>query len=63
MYSNQKFHKKADFLVDETYTFEIGGRTKDQSQIKGVEQAYLALDDLEYGMGNKIPLWVFGFLY
>ncbi|MGY6523719.1 MAG: ATP-binding protein [Mongoliitalea sp.] len=55
--------KKADFLVDETYTFEIGGRTKDQSQIKGVEQAYLALDDLEFGMGNKIPLWVFGFLY
>lgn len=49
--------------MDETYTFEIGGRTKDQSQIKGVEQAYLALDDLEYGMGNKIPLWVFGFLY
>ncbi|GHB38696.1 ATP-binding protein [Mongoliitalea lutea] len=55
--------KKADFLVNQVYTFEIGGRSKDQSQIQGVEQAYLALDDIEYGMGNKIPLWVFGFLY
>jgi len=23
----------------------------------------LALDNLEYGFGNKIPLWLFGMLY
>lgn len=55
--------KKGDFLVDEKYTFEIGGRNKDKSQIKNVENSFLALDDLEYGIGSKIPLWLFGFLY
>lgn len=55
--------KKGDFLVDEKYTFEIGGRNKDKSQFKNVENSFLALDDLEYGIGNKIPLWLFGFLY
>jgi uncharacterized protein len=55
--------KKGDFLVDEKYTFEIGGRNKDKSQIKNVENSFLALDDLEYGIGNKIPLWLFGLLY
>ncbi len=33
------------------------------SQIKDLPQSYLALDDLEVGYGNKIPLWLFGFLY
>lgn len=55
--------KKGDFLIDERFTFEIGGRNKDQSQIKGIDEAYLALDDIEIGFGNKIPLWLFGFLY
>jgi uncharacterized protein len=55
--------KKGDFFVDNKFTFEIGGKNKDQSQIKNVLDAYLALDDIESGFGRKIPLWLFGFLY
>ncbi len=52
-----------DFLVDEKYTFEIGGKSKDFSQIRNLKEAYLVVDDTEIGFGNKIPLWLFGFLY
>jgi len=55
--------KKGDFLVDNTYTFEVGGKNKDFSQIRDVQKSYLALDDIEVGYGAKIPLWLFGFLY
>ena len=55
--------KKGDFCVDDQYTFEIGGRNKGFKQIKDVENAFLALDNMETGIGNKIPLWLFGFLY
>ena len=53
----------ADFLVDNKYTFEVGGPNKNAAQISGVSQAYLALDGIEIGQGNRIPLWMFGFLY
>ncbi|MDO9583763.1 MAG: AAA family ATPase [Desulfomicrobium sp.] len=53
---------KGDFLVDGRLTFEIGGKGKDGGQIKGVENAWLALDNIEIGMGRRIPLWMFGFL-
>ncbi|TDK43440.1 ATP-binding protein [Algoriphagus formosus] len=55
--------KKGDFKVDENWVIEVGGRNKDNSQIKNLENAFLAIDDLEIGFGNKIPLWLFGFLY
>lgn len=55
--------KKGDFIIDETYTFEIGGSAKNYDQIAGVKQSFIAADELEYGFGNKIPLWMFGFLY
>ncbi len=54
---------KGDFLVDGVYTFEIGGKGKGFSQIEGIEKAYVAADGIEIGFGNKIPLWLFGFLY
>lgn len=54
---------KGDFLIDQTWTVEIGGKSKDGEQIKGVENSFLALDELEIGFGKKIPLWLFGFLY
>lgn len=53
---------KGDFLVDNTYTFEVGGKNKNNTQLKGVKNAYLATDDLEVGSANKIPLYLFGFL-
>lgn len=54
---------KGDFLVDSKFTFEVGGKNKDMSQINGLENAYLALDEIESGVGSRIPLWLFGFLY
>jgi hypothetical protein len=55
--------KCGDFFVDDRYTFEIGGRNKGFEQIKGIPDSYLAIDDIETGIGKKIPLWLFGFLY
>ena len=55
--------KKGDFLVDEKYLFEIGGKNKGFKQIKDVENSFVVADDIEIGFGNKIPLWLFGFLY
>ena len=54
---------KADFTVNNKYIFEVGGKNKGHEQIMGLKNAYLALDNLEYGFGNKIPLWLFGMLY
>jgi len=48
--------------VDEKYTVEIGGHNKSFKQIKNGENAYVVADDIEVGFGNKIPLWLFGFL-
>jgi len=53
----------ADFKVDHTYFFEVGGRNKGREQIMGLEHAYIAADDIELGFRDKIPLWLFGFLY
>ena len=53
----------ADFTVDHQYTIEVGGRSKDGKQIAGVANSYIASADEEYVLGNKIPLWLFGFLY
>jgi hypothetical protein len=58
-----RYHGTADFLVDDTYFFEIGGKDKSGKQIKSLENAYIVSDDIEYGYQNKIPLWLFGFLY
>jgi len=54
---------KADFTVNDKYVFEVGGQSKGHEQIIGLENGYLALDNLEYGFGNRIPLWGFGMLY
>lgn len=54
---------KGDFLVDDTFTFEVGGKSKNADQIRSVANAWLALDNIEIGHGNRIPLWLFGYLY
>jgi len=55
--------QNGDLLVDDYYTFEIGGKSKTKSQIKGIENAYLIKDNIENGTQGIIPLWLFGFLY
>lgn len=54
---------KGDFYLEEKYTFEVGGKNKDFKQIKDIQNSFVAADDIEFGFGNKIPLWLFGFLY
>ena len=58
-----KIPKKGDFLVDSKFTFEIGGKGKKFNQIAGIDHSFIAADDIEFGFDNKIPLWLFGFLY
>jgi len=54
--------KSGDFIVKD-YTFEIGGKNKTKKQIKDIENSFVVADDIEVGFANKIPLWLFGFLY
>ncbi len=55
--------KTTDYLIDSTYSFEIGGKNKGFKQIKDVPDSFIAVDGVESGFNNKIPLWLFGFLY
>ncbi len=55
--------KKGDFLLEEKYLCEVGGKGKSFKQIKDLEDSFIAADDMEVGFGKKIPLWLFGFLY
>jgi predicted AAA+ superfamily ATPase len=57
------YPKSGDFLVDEKYTIEVGGKNKVNKQLLNIEHAFIAMDDIETGFANRIPLWLFGFLY
>lgn len=57
------YPKVGDFMINNKYLFEIGGKSKTQKQIAGIENTYVVADDIECGFGNKIPLWLFGFMY
>lgn len=57
------YPKKADFFINNKYTFEIGGKNKTGKQIENIENSYIVQDDIEIGFANKIPLWLFGLLY
>ncbi len=54
---------RGDFLVDNKLLFEIGGKSKSVIDAVKQEDYYVAADDIEIGAYNKIPLWLFGFLY
>lgn len=55
--------KYGDFMIDGKYVFEVGGPNKTARQIQGVPNAYIATDGIPSGSGNRISLWLFGFLY
>lgn len=55
--------KSGDFLLDGKFTFEVGGKNKSFKQIKELENSFIASDEIESGFGNRVPLWLFGFLY
>lgn len=52
-----------DFLIDEKYIIEVGGKKKKYKQIADIPNSYVIADDIETGYGNKIPMWILGFLY
>ncbi len=54
---------KGNFLIDEKYTFEIGGKNKSFEQVKDIKNSYVVSDGIEIGFKNRLPLWLFGFIY
>ena len=57
------YPSRGDFLVDGRVLVEVGGAGKTFGQIADAPNSYLAVDDVEVGRGNRIPLWAFGLLY
>lgn len=57
------YPKTGDFLINDKFLFEVGGKNKSKKQISGVENAYILADNIEIGFGEKIPIWLMGFLY
>ncbi|MBR3565924.1 MAG: hypothetical protein IKN91_06330 [Paludibacteraceae bacterium] len=50
-------------MINHEIAFEVGGKAKDGKQIAKIENSYIAADNIDYPMGNKIPLWLFGLMY
>jgi predicted AAA+ superfamily ATPase len=57
------YPKQGDFLVNDKYIFEIGGKNKTKKQIQNISNSFIVKDDIEIGSNEIIPLWIFGFLY
>ena len=55
--------QQGDFLVDNQYTLEVGGKNKTHKQLKDVTDGWVVRDNTEVGYGTVVPLWLFGFLY
>lgn len=55
--------KQGDLIIDGNRLFEVGGKDKGFGQIRNIENSYVVADGIEVGFGNKIPLWLFGFMY
>lgn len=52
-----------DFLLNRQYEFEVGGKNKGFAQIADKPNSFVLADNIESGVGNKIPMWLLGFLY
>ncbi len=60
---NIKYSQIGDFIIDNKYIIEVGGKNKGFEQIRNIKNSFIAADNIEIGFGNKTPLWLFGFLY
>lgn len=60
---NVEVSDTADYRIDGKITVEIGGKSKKKKQIKAMDDAFVVKDNIETGIGNVVPLWLFGFLY
>ncbi len=56
------YPKSGDFCVNQQHVFEVGEPNKSGKQIADTP-GFLAIDQIELGYQNQIPLWLFGFLY
>ena len=54
---------QGDFKVDGRWIFEVGGEDKTFDQIADIPDSFIISDDIEMPKGNKLPLWIIGFLY
>ncbi len=61
--SRLNISKQGDFLVNDKYIVEVGGKNKGFKQIKDLPNSFIATDGIDMGNDNKIPLRLFGFLY
>jgi len=62
-FHNVAMPKAGDFLVNDTLTLEVGGKSKTDKQIADLPNAYVVKDQLEWPLGNQLPLWLFGMGY
>jgi predicted AAA+ superfamily ATPase len=62
---HHKIHapKEGDFLVDNKFTFEVGGRAKSKRQINDLKNAWVVKDGIEVGSNGVLPMWMIGLLY
>lgn len=51
-----------DFRIGD-YTFEVGGRSKKQKQIKDIPDSFAVKDDIDFPGYRTLPLWNFGLMY
>lgn len=58
-----EYADQGDFKVNGKVVFEVGGKNKKQRQIENLNDSYILSDDIEIGFGNRIPIWLIGFLY
>ena len=56
-------YKSGDFRIDGNTVIEVGGADKGYNQLAGLDNSFVAADDIDSAYIRKIPLWAFGFLY
>jgi predicted AAA+ superfamily ATPase len=54
---------QGDFLIDNKFTFEVGGKTKKKVQIENINNAWVVKDGIEIASTNVLPIWTIGLLY
>ena len=54
--------ESGDFMINDL-VIEVGGKNKKSNPEKTPENYIIAADDLEIGYAQRVPLWLWGFLY
>jgi len=63
LYDVEYGKEAGDFLVESRWRFEVGGSGKGFGQIADLPDSYVLADNIQYVSGNKLPIWLIGFLY